>query len=651
MLGIATRLSALRALRNHLVGSPDANLSGFGNLIDNHPQWANFGALGPMWGDLCPTRVDMVVFGQPGASPYAELWRRIFNIFGGDGSDANPGLKPVLDTIRNLLDQLDAIAAAEDLDALKGMADAVDTINGIAAKITAIITAIKGDGTLTNTGIVLDIAQLIGTSNKPAIVKERPDGAVGFPPNFWNLREFLSWRRTGRFAKQLWDSAQATGSDELRAYALGWLSSWAVSAGGAPAVASIIGAPYRNQWWRARFVGNYVDLWSHGYVEAGPAPKPYTPWPNLCEAELHKRIEVPGTAFDPIALMDNLRTSTALGAGLPDFFVDYFIGAYDAVYGDLGARRPKLDAAILQDGYAMAWLVLWFQTSPETLGCNFVAPLPPDICGSPPAWTSPTSGGGSGGGSVGTPPAPSIDPKVKPENIVCAILLAILGVASFFFGGFVAGGAAIAGAIALVVTAGTIDWDKFRCDLAWYRLYLFNGLRALHDVLALGALVHPYKNELVEDQTTFQLLQGIDPTIVRTGDNVVMSMPSEKRFPHVPWSGSGFSWFDRPDGEIEEPGTFAIRASAYPSGFIDDPANPFGSASVFDPVAFPFTPEGPNPDVPVGFRNAVDAVAGWLLTGGDIPDRNLDGDRGLGFAGWQFVDDAWTNPVVIEKED
>ncbi len=204
---------------------------------------------------------------------------------------------------------------------------------------------------------------------------------------------------------------------------------------------------------------------------------------------------------------------------------------------------------------------------------------------------------------------------MKPENIVCAILLAILGVASFFFGGFVAGGAAIAGAIALVVTAGTIDWDKFRCDLAWYRLYLFNGLRALHDVLALGALVHPYKNELAEDQTTFQLLQGIDPTIVRTGDNVVMSRPTEKRFPHVPWSGSGFSWFDRPDGEIEEPGTFAIRTAAYPSGFIDDPANPFGSASVFDPVAFPFTPEGPNPDVPVGFRNAVDAVAAWLLTG------------------------------------
>ncbi|MFA6903619.1 MAG: hypothetical protein WC236_11100 [Gallionellaceae bacterium] len=655
MLGIATRISGLQALRNRLVSSGDPVLIDAGQLIDHHPEWANFGATGPGWGDLCPTHIDHVIFGQPGVSGYAAIWKKIFNIFGGDGSDSNPGLKPVLDQIRELLAQLDTIAAAEDLDALKGMTSAVDTINQIAAKLTAIITAIKGDGTLGNLGIVPDIANMIGGSNKPSIVKPRPDGSVGFPANYWTLREFLSWRRTGRFAQKLWDMANASGRDELRAYALGWVSGWALSTGGASAVASIIGAPYRNQWWRARFVANYVDLWSYGYATAGPEPKPYTSWPNLCNADLHKRITIPGTSFDPDALMSSLLNEQPLGTGLPQFFTDYFVETYNAVYGDLDPRRPKLDAAIMQDGYALMWLVLWFQTSPESLGCNDIAPIAPSSCGTPPSWTTPASGGSGGsGGSVSTPPAPSIDPKIKPENVICAIILAILGVVALCTGGgIIAGGAAIGGAIALAASAGTIDWDKFRCDLAWYRLYLYNGMRALHDVLSLGALVHPYKSELSVDETAIQLLAGLDPIYIGTGDNIVMSKPGVKEnFPTIPWSGSGFSWYNPPTDPVENPGTTPTLASAYPSGFIDDPANPFGSSSVFDPAPFPFATSTPSSTQPLGYINAADAVIGWLR-GGDIPipERNADGDRGLGFHDWQFVDDQWTNPVNIVAED
>jgi hypothetical protein len=647
MLGIATRLSALRVLQKRLVSSGDPGLVDLGQLIHNHPGWAHYGAVGPAWGDFGPTRVETVVFGQPGVAPYAALWKRIFNIFGGDGTPANPGLKPVLDRIRNLLGQLEAIAAAEDLSALQAMKGEVDTINQIATDLTAVIVAIKGDGTLANLGIVPEIAQLIGQTNKPPIVRERVDGNVGFPAKYWSLREFLSWRRTGRFAKRLWDSAQASGNDALKAFALGWLSSWSVGASGASEVASVIGAPYRNQWWRARFVANYFDLWSFGYAEAGPAAAPYTPWPNLCDAELNKRIEVPGTTFDADDLMLKLRTEQALGTALPSFFTDYFVQCFDQVYGDLGTNRPKLNVDILQDSYAMTWLVLWFQTSPESLGCHHTAPLTPTTCGGAPSWTNPAVPGDAGGG-VGAPPAPSVDPKVKPENVVCAILLAIVGVAAICLGGFLAGGAAIAAAIALAADIGTIDWDKFRCDLGWYRLYLYNGLRALHDLLSLGGLVHPYKVELSADETSIELLKDV-PTTIRTGDNIIRIGVGPERYPTVPWDGTGFSWFDMPSGTIEEPSTIASLAAAYASGFLDDPANPFGSASVFDAVPFPFA--GADKEEPVGFINSADAVIGWL-TGvrGDIPDRNLDGDRGLGFRCWEFDGDTWTNPVNIHQE-
>lgn len=645
MLGISTRIAGLVTLRNRLQASSDPAMVGFGQLIDAHPEWAHLGALGPAWGDFCPTHVDAVVFGQPGVPGYAALWKRIFNVFGGDGTPENPGLKPVLDQIRTLLDQLDAIAAAEDLGALQGLAGAVDTLNTIAANLTTIVTTIKGDGTILNLGLVPEIAALIGNQNKPAIVKPRPDGSVGFPAQFWTLREFLSWRRTGRFARKLWDSADR---DELRAYALGWLSGWALASGGASAVASIVGAPYRNEWWRARFVANYVDLWSYGYATSGPAPKPYAPWPNLCDAELQDRIAVPGAAFDPDTLLERLRLEQPLGTALPSFFTDYFMAAYDGVYGDLDPRRPKLDAATIQDGYAMTWLVLWFQTSRQSLGCNDTAPMPSADCGTPPSWTTPTTAS-SGGTTVSTPPAPTIDPKIKPANVICAIILAILGLGEILFGGLITGGAAIAAAIALAKDAGTIDWNKFRCDLGWYRLYLYNGLRALHDVLSLGGLVHPYKGELSVDVTTLQLIAGIDPIEIRTGDNIVVSQPHKDVYPVTPWDGSGMNWIDRPSRAAEEPATIPTNAAAYPSGFLDDPANPFGPASVFDLAPFPFATTAGSGS-PVGYINAADAVIGWLTAGGDIPDRNTDGDRGLGFAGWEFVNEQWTNPVNIGAE-
>lgn len=413
-------------------------------------------------------------------------------------------------------------------------------------------------------------------------------------------------------------------------------------------MASIVGAPYRNQWWRSRFVGNYIDLWSYGYAKVGPRPKPYTDWPNLCAQELHKTVELPGAGFDPVQMMKDLHLGNALGTALPAEFTAWWLNAYETVYGDLGTNRPQMDADKLNDAYAMAWLVLWFQTSRESLGCNAVAPVAPTNCGGAPPWSNPVVPGDAGAG-VGGPPPPEIDKKVKPGNVVCAIILAILGIVAFCFGGWVAGGAAIAGAIALAATAGTIDWDKFRCSLVWYRVYMYNGLRALHDVMSLGGLVHPYTPELSADDTAVQLLSSM-PTHIRTGDHIVMSRPGQERYPVVPWDGSGFTWFEDATGALEAPMRVAALAAAYPSGFLDDPANPLGSRSTFDAAPWPFATQGAGMQTPAGFINTVDAMLGWLAapTGTPLPEHDLDGDRGLGHQNWHFINDDWTNPVNIE---
>jgi hypothetical protein len=647
MIGMTTKLAALDLLKSRLLSSGDATLSGLGHLLDTNPEYGYMGAIGTAVGDFCPVRLPPDgPLGSSGANSYVELWKLLFNVFGGDGSDANPGLKPVLDTIRDLLDRLDAVAADEDLSGLQALSGEVDTLNTIAANLNAILITIKGDGTLFNLGIVPQVVDLIGARSQPAMVRPRVDGGVGFPERFWTLRDLLAKRRTGRFARQLWASADSSGDDRLRAYALGWLSSWSLSAGGSSAVASIVGAPFRNQWWRSRFVGNYIDLWCYGYAKVGPRAKPYADWPNLCTQELQQRIQVPGVAYDPIQIMANLRQGNPLSTGLPPELVTWWLAAYEAVYGDMGTNRPVVDADKLQDSYGLAWLVLWFQTSAGSLGCNAVAPVAPTECGGAPPWTNPLVPGDAGSG-VGGPPPPDIDKKIKPENVICAIILAILGIVAFCAGAWVAGGAAIAGAIALAVSAGTIDWDKFRCSLAWYRVYMYNGLRALHDVMSLGGLVHPYTPELSVDDTAIQLLSAM-PTHVRTGDNIVMSRVGKDRYPVLPWNGSGFTWFEEPGGGAEQPTTTAALAAAYPSAFLDDPANLLGARSTFAASSWPLALDATG-QMPAGFINTVDAMLDALKNAlPDLPQHDLDGDRGEGYQAWRFKDDSWTNPVNIE---
>ncbi len=651
MTGIATKFTALSVLEKSLLASGDDELIKLGDLISTHSEYAHFGSLGDSIGDFSPVNVESVTnIGAPGANPYVGIWKLIFDVFGGDGTPDNPGLKPLLDRIRGLLSQLDIITAAEDLSALQELEGEVETINQISSDLTTVIAKIKGDGTLGDLGMVPLFQQFISDINKPAIVKPRADGKVGFPEQFWTLREFLSWRRSGDFAKELWTKAFESDSDELKAYALGWISTWSLNAGGGSAIASIVGAPYRNQWWRTRFVSNYIDLWAQGFYETeasmtGDTPTPgYDTWPNLCDKELHKKIELPGVVFSPEEVMEKLRLSEALPANLPDQFVEYWISAYEKVYDDFGGLKPKVTPDTMQDAYAMSWLVIWFQTSKESLGCHAMMPVNFDFCNEAPAWTNPANqpGGGAGGGL----PAPTINPTIDAGAVGCAIFLLILGIVLIFQGGFVAGGIAIGAAIVQAVNAGTIDWNTLKCDLGWYKVYLYNALRALHDLLSLGAFVHPYTHELSTDTTVLELLQGFN-TELRTGVNILKTKERKAGYPLLPWDGNGF-WFDSPGGGFEKIETIPAIGTAYASGFINDPTNPLGVQSTFKDITWPFNAD--DKGRPLGYKNSIDSLLDWFKSeDGKIPNVNLDGDRGLGYGEWVFEGGEWTDPVNIKQ--
>ena len=103
--------------------------------------------------------------------------------------------------------------------------------------------------------------------------------------------DMLHYRATGQFARNLWKNADASGSDAVRAYALGYMTHIGTDVTGHSFVNSIVGGPYRLHWQRHHLVENHMDsLW---YLNDPLSPKMGANYPQLTESALYYDI-----AFD-----------------------------------------------------------------------------------------------------------------------------------------------------------------------------------------------------------------------------------------------------------------------------------------------------------------------------------------------------------------
>jgi hypothetical protein len=669
MPGIATQFVILERTIDKLTASGDPMLIQVAALLKdpNNSPYAFLGAIGPALADFIPSDPSDPNRPSTPSSPYASVWGQVLSIAGGDGTSANPGALKVIGDFKRILAKAVQIAQDEDLGALKDLRDSgeADAIKNLAAALKTIVDSMLPRVAAIGSGIT--------TGMKPGV--NVAPGQPTPPAVTWTAREWMFWKHPGRFATALVNKAKSApykSDPRLLAYAYGYLSSFAGSAVGSPFVNSTIGAAYRQQWWRYRWVNNYVDTWVHGKYASGatmagdtPTP-PYAQWPGLCDAKLEDRISI--GSIDPVEIMQHLREGTPFPSVLPPSFGDFWMDAWTSAYGPppLGGR---FRAQALNGAAIMTWMKLWFQTSGDVIGCNSAPPMaPPDGCdGGAPSWVDPNVPGDNGSGQ--TPGLP--EPESKPDvgEIVSGIILALLGVAAVIFGGALLGAEAVAVGIALVIDGATeINWAKLRCDLYWLQMYLYNGLKALHDLMTLGAFTHPYPSELALDTTTIQLL-GI-PYIYNSGKRIVKSrvlFPSSSvanvgkdsmgPFPSKPASGGLGDWVKMPTVAvpgIEEPQTTAYLTSAYPTFFIDDDAaNPLTPKT--DVKTGGSWPPGerraPGSTLPVQFGNAVaNAVDLIAHAGADLPDWNLDADRGMASLTWQFKNSTYTDPVQIEQE-
>ncbi len=652
MTGLATNFEILRLVIADLQNKGDPN--NIAADMTAHSEYAHFGAIGAAVGDFLtpPFPED-----PPFPTDYKTLWRRIFHVL---GRRDVPGLYYVLQELNDVLDQVGAVVDAEDCDALVDLRD-----NGIEDRISTVTTQFA-TAVANVQAEAFEIADLIGTGLKPNVLT--PDLLTPVPAaETWPPRDFLHWTRTGDFVNALLETADERGDARLRAYALGYLVSYAANVCGAGHGNSITGGPARTQWWRQRFVANYVDAWVFGYY--GQAPRPTfsgdTPspgydsgqWPDLCASALYLRLSI--GAPDPEELMDLAARGREFPTMVPADFAENWFAAADKAFD---AMPDGLTAEGLNSAYVFHWLVLWFRTSGEVLPCNPAGPAaPPEGCGESESELDPFVNGVPLDGVVPQPPDPNIDADVDTAAVICGIILAILGGILVLGGNVVLGGAAIAAGVAMLDCDNVtdIDWKELRCLIFHERMYLHNALIGIHRLLAVAGLDYPYAKELANDEDFQDLFPFLDPW--ETGKNMTKSKVKEA-YPGQAWDGQLIS-FNRPPTSFESPHTVATRDIGYPNVFVDDPAHPVANGGVKTAVPTetwadggPYKSMAPASTAggrgPASFGNAVEnAVDLFSVLGEAKPDWNLDADRGLASLNWRFILNYNPDDVKIKPAD
>jgi hypothetical protein len=662
MPGIATLFQALDLTVAQL---DKQNLHRFSNVMKTHSGYAHLGVIGASIGDFLPA--DPI----PGAQPqnYVRIWKIVFRLLadqpsGPGGEPARPGFRSVLTAMRDNLNKLTKIADDEDVFALMDLSDAEkDQMKQNGEDLKVLVQELGDRAT--------DILKFIAIGLRPKVVTSSTTEAVP-PPTAWQSRDFLHWKRTGRFAHKLIEKAEATNDARLKAYAYGYLIGYACKVCASPFVNSIVGGPFRTQWWRQRFVRNYIDAWVYGFYTLekttntrptfapdGTPSVPYKDWPKLwCRGNLHKKLELdPQNPVDPATFLQMVGTTGRFDtqpAIVPADFAQRWFEAFQETYTD--GIPTGVTAQSLNGAYVMTYLMLWFQTSGAVLGvlgCAPEDPTPPGDCGKSDDELDPFKADEKGNPIA--PPAAEVDKDVDKTAIICGLILAALGILGVFGGALAAGGTAIG--IGLKVAHDNVDWDHLKCLFYWYRQYLYNAVTGFQRLIALAGLGYPDPAVFTEDPQVIQVL-----TVKETLESARSLVKSRIRspFPSRAWvtlteqekkdldgndplkkklvQNTIFTRFEKDptvsDPNFESPNTTAYFTEAFPSFFLDDPSNPLGNGDLKTAGGFP-SRQQPATGERLG-NVAAAAVDLFVNLDKPLPSWNLDGDRGFVWFNWQL---------------
>jgi hypothetical protein len=543
---------------------------------------------------------------------------------------------PSFGNIQDFLDDADRIAADQSELGVIGLLEQIGDIqtqsNTLAMTLPPVIASL--------TNIIGQILTLPPWMEQTGTLPLTPAD-----PTADRLPEFLRWHKTGDFATNL---LQMATTDPQKAYAMGFITHLAASVTGEPFINNITGGPYRTHWWRNRLVSNYVDSWTYGFYESmakmmGDEPSPaYANWSTICEANLQDEINVGGlTEASGNDVPDAVKAVATGDLGtLPDTFpsdlANLLVNAINAAYPAGTQPLAGFSSDSIKQSFVGAFAVYWFMTSGAgPMSYNALGDAPTD-CTTEPSWI--TAGGS---------PSPQ-ESGLNTGGAACAVVLAILALLAILSGDLPAGLAALAA----ILAAPVIDWDKVRCNLYWQRKTLVDQENALRDALVSNGLGYPPPYKLGTTGFDDRTLPVVDASMVplcksngiATGNSNLKLSPGYPQKLDVSNMAADLNYQSYPGPGVEEPSTQnLIAANSYPNLVVDGSGLQNGGILA----------DGAYPSRYQFFGDAVaNAVRVLQADAKDLPNYNLDADRGYGWKTWNPKPGSTpANPPVIDVNE
>lgn len=602
MPGPASHLTLIELQTIRAQNDPQSYSGPVLDALTNHKRFAALGSIGP----------DM--------------------IFWADWAEYTPYVNALFDIYKTLDEIYEELAAI-----WKPIGDAIDKVmntltGGLAGEIGETVALLKG---IIETALLkliteqVDIFALL----KPDMQTNGAQSRIASGGNFdgWNWLDYTHHRWTGEFGRALVKNAHSSGDPAMRAYALGWLSHVTADVVGHPYVNTAVGGPYRSHWQRHFIQEKMMDTWVWGFyhtsgvsmpasVLPGEIPFDYATWTNVNGASLHARID--------------------LGDDMPSSLQNLIVKSLSDVYKlkshpNVKQTIPFLQQQHINRAYQMLVEGLELMTGKDRY---LPRPHPPSFFNDAAPPTFPTPGGGSGSGSGG-----SSGGSFSLLSLLAAILEYIRDMFEYINDLLLWLGSQVTFPLTYPVRYGL-----YLLQLALYDVY-----RQYRWALCLAGYAFPDPDQLFNP-----LVQPfINPLVA------VTTLP-RREFPdeqdnslHFP-SGCGVPP-NQQSSPCQEPptatsGPYTRFPLNYPFWFIEgEPSDPH----VEEALAAAQTPDEtmritrglfPSPTGAAyngSLGSAIDfflrrareiALDGGGATKLDLPDWNLDGDRGYGFKCWQI---------------
>ncbi len=598
MPGPASHLIIMEEQTKRVLADPGTFNGPVLQALDQHPKEAALGSIGP----------DMIFWADWGI--YTPIVNTIFDIY----KTLDEVYEALMSIWQPIQDHIDKV-----LDSLTG---------GVHSELQETLGIVKG--------IITTAMLRLITENVPILDFLKPDVQTNGSASVvrdWNWLDYTHHRWTGEFNKALIRRAHASGRPELRAYAYGWLSHVTADVVGHAYVNTAVGGPYRSHWQRHFIQEKFMDTWVWGFYKSGATmpgnvtpgtiPFSYASWPNVNGSSLHEHID--------------------LGGDLPVSLQDLLVDSLEEVYlnrphPNVGGTVPFLERSHINRAYQMLVEGLEIMTSKDRM---VPPPQPPSVFNDDAPPTFPTPGGGSGGGGGGGGGSFSL------LGLLMAILDFILDLFSYIED-------LLLWLVSQITTPLTypVRYALYLLQLSLYQIY-----RQYRWALALTGFAYPDPDQLFHPLAQ----QFINPF------GLVSAMP-RREFPDEMDNALMFpagcpSPAPQPTGCLEpaaaSSGPYARWPLNYPFWFIEgEPLNP----AIVRALTSAPTPErtiaitrGLVPPSPANIAgtnysgslgNAFDFylqyAANIAQAGGDsndlnLPDWNLDADRGYGFKCWQLT--------------